>query len=606
MILLGRANSSNAYHQILMLGTEKPTYRPNRMSGFDTGNALSRKRKTGRNEPCPCGSGLKYKRCHGGLTVDSPAHVSPAQEAQVKQILAEEEARRVQRERQQGLGRPIISCVHKGYRFVAVGSRLYYSKTWQTFHDFLRYYLPSVLGSNWFNSEKEKPAEERHAIVRWAEQAITDAKRLGEERGGMLSAPMTGAIRAYVNLAYNIYLIDHHVDQRKDELLARLLNRLKDHQAFQGALYETYVAAAFLKAGFRLDFEDDANAADTHGEFIATHSGTGNCFWVEAKARDRKAADDNPLDEVRRLGIGNKLYKALAKKTDLPRVVFIDVNVPDLVSGDEPAGWMSAALDQIMGKERSLTIKGEPAPSAYVFVTNHPYHLNLMEKDSNYSFIAEGFKIPDFGASASFTQIKDLLASRERHREMMDLVESLRTHYEIPATFDGESPELAFGSRENVPRLKIGNWYAIPDNQGNEVQGQLYEAIVVESWRACVGAYRTRDGQNLIAKCPVNDAEIAAYNKNPDTFFGVYRPENRMRKIKTVVDAFDFLYETYKRTPKERLLEFLAESPDIDDLRQLPQEDLAIAYCERIAHSMVSRGAEASAEEVKPVEDAST
>jgi preprotein translocase subunit SecA len=21
--------------------------------------------KTGRNDPCPCGSGLKYKRCHG-------------------------------------------------------------------------------------------------------------------------------------------------------------------------------------------------------------------------------------------------------------------------------------------------------------------------------------------------------------------------------------------------------------------------------------------------------------------------------------------------------------------------------------------------------------
>lgn len=24
--------------------------------------------KPGRNEPCPCGSGKKYKRCHGSLT----------------------------------------------------------------------------------------------------------------------------------------------------------------------------------------------------------------------------------------------------------------------------------------------------------------------------------------------------------------------------------------------------------------------------------------------------------------------------------------------------------------------------------------------------------
>ena len=25
-------------------------------------------RKVGRNEPCPCGSGKKYKQCHGSLT----------------------------------------------------------------------------------------------------------------------------------------------------------------------------------------------------------------------------------------------------------------------------------------------------------------------------------------------------------------------------------------------------------------------------------------------------------------------------------------------------------------------------------------------------------
>ncbi|MBV8633452.1 MAG: SEC-C domain-containing protein, partial [Burkholderiaceae bacterium] len=24
--------------------------------------------KIGRNDPCPCGSGLKYKHCHGKLT----------------------------------------------------------------------------------------------------------------------------------------------------------------------------------------------------------------------------------------------------------------------------------------------------------------------------------------------------------------------------------------------------------------------------------------------------------------------------------------------------------------------------------------------------------
>jgi preprotein translocase subunit SecA len=41
--------------------------------GTDTGEAETRTvvregRKVGRNEPCPCGSGKKYKRCHGRIS----------------------------------------------------------------------------------------------------------------------------------------------------------------------------------------------------------------------------------------------------------------------------------------------------------------------------------------------------------------------------------------------------------------------------------------------------------------------------------------------------------------------------------------------------------
>jgi uncharacterized protein len=31
----------------------------------EEGRSPARKDKIGRNDPCPCGSGLKYKRCHG-------------------------------------------------------------------------------------------------------------------------------------------------------------------------------------------------------------------------------------------------------------------------------------------------------------------------------------------------------------------------------------------------------------------------------------------------------------------------------------------------------------------------------------------------------------
>src|SRR5450631_514622 len=47
-------------------------------------------RATGRNDPCPCGSGKRYKNCHGALGRDATADASapPAVDARVRQALA--------------------------------------------------------------------------------------------------------------------------------------------------------------------------------------------------------------------------------------------------------------------------------------------------------------------------------------------------------------------------------------------------------------------------------------------------------------------------------------------------------------------------------------
>jgi hypothetical protein len=55
------------------------------------------------------------------------------------------------------------------------------------------------------------------------------------------------------------------------------------------------------------------------------------------------------------------------------------------------------------------------------------------------------------------------------------------------------------------------------------------------------------------------------------------------------VDLFYFFYETYKETPKERLLEFIKDAPDFDDFERLSQKDLAEAVCERWVHSVIQR-----------------
>jgi uncharacterized protein len=35
------------------------------MSASEEGNLKSKFANAGRNDPCPCGSGLKFKKCHG-------------------------------------------------------------------------------------------------------------------------------------------------------------------------------------------------------------------------------------------------------------------------------------------------------------------------------------------------------------------------------------------------------------------------------------------------------------------------------------------------------------------------------------------------------------
>ena len=117
--------------------------------------------KIGRNAPCPCGSGRKFKKCHDNIRFELPyllqqTRIQKHFEEEGKRLLEEHQAREIQRQAQQGLGRQIISIEFKGYRFVAVGDRLHYGK-WKTFEDFLGDYIKKTLGEAWGNEELRKP-----------------------------------------------------------------------------------------------------------------------------------------------------------------------------------------------------------------------------------------------------------------------------------------------------------------------------------------------------------------------------------------------------------------------------------------------------------------
>jgi hypothetical protein len=128
----------------------------------------------------------------------------------------------------------------------------------------------------------------------------------------------------------------------------------------------------------------------------------------------------------------------------------------------------------------------------------------------------------------------------------------------------------------------------VPDADGKEVEGVLMSAVVMEHEKAAFCGLNTEDGRGFLIRAALSDAELAAWKRHPDTFFGEV---SRNRESKTVLDLYDFFMESYTKTPKAKLLEFLAGAKDIDHLSTLDQPALASVYCERLAgHASMTMG----------------
>lgn len=168
--------------------------------------------------------------------------------------------------------------------------------------------------------------------------------------------------------------------------------------------------------------------------------------------------------------------------------------------------------------------------------------------------------------------------------------ESMRKHHDIPSTFSGEMPETYFQRpTERLAPLKVGSCYLVPDEKGNEVLAELENATVIESESKAYGVCRRLDNNfRVIIIFPLSEQEVAAYRKYPETFFGTV-DSNAGRKCENIFDWYDFFFESYGRTPKEKLLEFMKDARDIEALKTLSQEDLAVTYCERLAYGVEHR-----------------
>jgi SEC-C motif len=384
-------------------------------------------KKIGRNEPCLCGSGKKYKRCHGYVEQTDGAIID------LRKLHQQAAVAMVQRERQQGLGNPIISAELNGYRLVAVKNRLLHSQGWKTFHDFLGDYIKMAIGPEWGNSEIAKPLEQRHPILVWYQKCCELQRRFVTQPGKVANTPMTGAVAAYMHLAYDLYALDHNA-----ELQEKLLARLRNHDKFTGARYETHVAALFIRAGFDIEFEDETDGSTTHCEFTATHKRTGKQFSVEAKRR-----------EGSRLRVGHLFNDALSKHAKHIRVIFIDVNMLDDASDEKPPAFFGKVLRRLRSYE-GKPLNDQARPAAYVFVTNTPWSLYLDAVAPRCAVLAEGFQIPDFKGDTLTPSLRRAIDARAEHIEMHELLRSIQDHTDIPSTFNGEIPEYEFSVEKNV------------------------------------------------------------------------------------------------------------------------------------------------------------
>jgi len=266
----------------------------------------------------------------------------------------------------------------QGYKFVAVGGTLHYSAKWRNFTDFLLYYIKKTLGEvfgrDWYQDERAKPPEKRHPIVRWYEAFCELGAHAAQNVDGLLEAELDGPTLAYLNLAYDLFVVGDNA-----QLQQEVIRRLRDPGHFQGARYELAVAATMLRAGFKIEFEDETDQSRRHPEFIATHNPTGARVAVEAKARRRPGVmgwvgPRQDASEVR-LSIDSLLKDACDKDTNLPLVVFIDANMPPEMANDQLGRWVTELQETLPRVAHGFDETGifQGAPFSLLVLTNTPH-----------------------------------------------------------------------------------------------------------------------------------------------------------------------------------------------------------------------------------------
>lgn len=145
--------------------------------------------------------------------------------------------------------------------------------------------------------------------------------------------------------------------------------------------------------------------------------------------------------------------------------------------------------------------------------------------------------------------------------------------------------------------MLVGNRYLAKDTDGLDQPAVLIRGTVLESEKVAYCQFSLPNGKNVINTIPLTTAELEAWKRYPDTFFGI--PEESTRQMADALDWYDLLISTYKTTSKEKLLGFMATSSDLVALEKLDQAALAKIYAERMAMSLFLKTSKQAGESKK-------
>ncbi|MGA3012330.1 MAG: hypothetical protein ABSD72_18890 [Terracidiphilus sp.] len=327
-----------------------------------------------------------------------------------------------------GQVRPPISADYLGYRFVVAGNKVLYQpkEKAQFFTDILLNFVLNTFGKEWFDAEVAKPRGTRHPAFEARYRAMSYMNAQPRDAQGVYKASMTGPILEYFTFAYDLFTV-----QDNGRLDARLIERLKNCNQFQGARHELFAEATCLRAGFFIEHEDETDGLTRHAEFTATHKATGQKVSVEAKSKHRPGILGFPgarqAEGEHNLNVGHLLNDAIRKNTVHPLVVFFDLNLPWLTANRlldmhiPPHPLIHGTLNRMRRRHSGRD------PINLLVVTNHPEHYSADEE------AAPSPQLLSIQTQLPVTPVAWPMALRDIHQ-------AANVYGRIPQFFDGSSP----------------------------------------------------------------------------------------------------------------------------------------------------------------------